>query len=231
MRDAAGELSSLQFITPTGARRFLTDGRVAGCYFSIGRPDAALCIVEGFSTGASVHESTGCPVVCAMSAGNLEPVARALRTKYPDLRIIICADDDYRTDGNPGLTRATEAARAVGGLLAVPDFDADRPEGVTDFNDLARHRGAEAVERAVRDAKALDASEHQSDPPNAAASDSGLRVLTLAELLTHEFPEREPILKPFLLKQGLVMIHAWRGTGKRTSRSTSRMPSRPAGSS
>jgi putative DNA primase/helicase len=39
-------------------------------------------------------------------------------------------DDEARPPGNPGLTKATEAAREVGGLLivAIPDFGEDRPD-------------------------------------------------------------------------------------------------------
>ena len=53
-----GELCSLQFIGENGEKRFLTDGEVAGCYTSIGKPNGALCICEGFATGASIHEAT-----------------------------------------------------------------------------------------------------------------------------------------------------------------------------
>jgi putative DNA primase/helicase len=60
-----------------------------------------------------------------------------MRAKFPDLPLIVCADDDTQTEGNPGLTKATEAARSIGGLLAVPDFGNNRSEGVTDFNDMA----------------------------------------------------------------------------------------------
>ena len=49
-------------------------------------------------------------------------VARALRSKFSTMRILVCADDDAKTPGNPGLTRAREAARAVGGAVAVPRF-------------------------------------------------------------------------------------------------------------
>ncbi|MFZ4539135.1 MAG: hypothetical protein ACOYNV_22855, partial [Propionivibrio sp.] len=55
-------------------------------------------------------------------AGNLQPVARALRQKFPNLTLVIAADDDAETPGNPGLTAATAAARAVGAALAVPTF-------------------------------------------------------------------------------------------------------------
>lgn len=148
---ADGEIHSLQFIGPDGNKPFLTGGQVKGCYFSIGNPAGAvaLCIAEGFATGATIHEATGYPVAVAFSAGNLGAVAKAMRAKFPDLPLILCADDDTQTEGNPGLTAATESARSVGGLLAIPDFGSDRPAGATDFNDMASLCGLEAVQRAV----------------------------------------------------------------------------------
>jgi putative DNA primase/helicase len=165
MRDASGDLHSLQWITRDGVKRFLAGGRSHGCYFSIGEPDGILCIAEGYATAASIHEATGHAVAVAFNAGNLEPVTRALHAKYPNLKLILCADDDYRTDGNPGIARAIEAARAVGGLVAVPDFGADRPDDVSDFNDMHQHRGAEAVKQAMDNAKPADIPEGQ--PPAA----------------------------------------------------------------
>jgi putative DNA primase/helicase len=148
---ADGDIHSLQFIGTDGDKKFLFGGRIKGCYFSVGNPNgaAALCIAEGFATGATIHESTGYPVAIAFNAGNLGSVAKAMRDKFPDLPLILCADDDYRTEGNPGLTKATEAARAVGGLLAVPDFGSNRPDGMTDFNDMATLLGVEAVRLAI----------------------------------------------------------------------------------
>jgi putative DNA primase/helicase len=86
-----GELHSLQFIDADSGKRFLTGGRVAGCYFAIGKPNNSntLCIAEGFATGASIHESTGYPVAVAFNAGNLEAVAMVLRKKFPDLALIL----------------------------------------------------------------------------------------------------------------------------------------------
>jgi phage/plasmid primase-like uncharacterized protein len=170
MRDAAGELHSLQFIGLHGEKRFLPGGRIAACYFTIGTPNGRVCICEGFATGASVHEATGEAVAVAFNAINLDAVARTLREKMPEAQIIVCADDDYRTAGNPGLTKATEAARATGGLVAIPDFGTNRPDGATDFNDLAQHRGAEAVKRAVANARKPDVPEHQPRTPARAAS-------------------------------------------------------------
>ena len=124
MRSADGVLHSLQFITADGIKRPLTGGRVAGCYHAIGSTNdaAAMAICEGYATGATIHEATGYPVAVAFSAGNLLAVSQAMRTKFPDLPLILCADDDHLTAGNPGLTTATAAAHAMGGLVAVPVF-------------------------------------------------------------------------------------------------------------
>jgi len=151
LRDGA-ELHGLQFIGADGGKRFLTASRVRGCYFSIGKPDDVLCIAEGFATGASIHEATGFAVAVAFNAGNLLPVAQVVRERLPGVGLVLCADDDKNTPDNPGLTKAREAAEAVGALLAVPDFGADRPEGATDFNDLARHAGREAVRSSIAQA-------------------------------------------------------------------------------
>lgn len=122
LRDVSGELHSLQFIRGDGRKTFLTGGRKRGCYYAIGRPGGDLCICEGYATAASIHEATGYATASAFDAGNLEPVARALRGKFPRLRLILCADNDAETAGNPGLRYAEAAARAVRGFLAFPSF-------------------------------------------------------------------------------------------------------------
>ena len=122
MRDTSGTVHSLQTIAPDSTKMFMSGGRVKGCYFGIGKPKDALIVCEGFATGASIHECTGHAVAVAFNSGNLEAVAVALRTKYPTLKIIIAADDDHQTPGNPGMTKATAAAKATGAALAVPVF-------------------------------------------------------------------------------------------------------------
>jgi putative DNA primase/helicase len=154
VRGTDGKLHSLQFIGADGNKRFKTGGRKRGCYFSIGKPNGVLCICEGYATGASIHEATGYAVAVAFDCGNMKPVAEALRAKFPDVKLIICADDDYCTEGNPGLTKATEAAQAVGGLLAIPAFGESRASNDTDFNDMAARYGLAAV-RARIDAAGL----------------------------------------------------------------------------
>ena len=110
-------------------------------------------IAEGFATAASIHEATGLPVVIAFNCGNLVSVAKAIRAWLPPARIVIAADDDHATEGNPGLTKAREAADLIGATVAVPIFLETEARG-TDFNDLAVLRGPEPVAEAIQAALA-----------------------------------------------------------------------------
>ena len=122
-RDIEGTLHTLQFISSDGSKRFLSGGRIKGCYCAMGRPADSLLLCEGYATAATLFEATGAAVAACFSCGNLQPVALALRGKFPKLRLIVCADNDTATPGNPGVTHATAAARAVGGFVAVPQFE------------------------------------------------------------------------------------------------------------
>jgi putative DNA primase/helicase len=133
--DADDVLRSLQFITRDGSKLFLAGGLVRGCFYLMGKPNGKLFVAEGFATGATVHEATGEAVAVAFNAGNLEPVAMVLRKKHPQVELVIVADNDAWTPGNPGLTKAKDAARAVRGGVAVPEFQ-DTTTRPTDFNDL-----------------------------------------------------------------------------------------------
>ena len=137
--DAFGLLWNVQRIAADGGKRFKS-GRAGGLFSPIGdfTNPTTILICEGFATGATLHEESGHPVLCAMSAGNLLAVAKAARSAWANADLVICADNDRQTDGNPGVTCATAAAKATGAKLIVPEF----PEGVagSDFNDLAMLR-------------------------------------------------------------------------------------------
>lgn len=139
VHDMAGTIHGLQFIQPDGSKKFKTGTNKAGHFYGIGTAEGdALLIAEGYATAATLHQATDYPALVAFDAGNLKPVAEIVKAKCPHLKIIICADDDRWTPGNPGLTKATEAARAVNGLLAIPPFPKPRTrEQGTDYNDLA----------------------------------------------------------------------------------------------
>ena len=155
-RDVDDNLWNLQRIYPDQRERdklFLKGGRKQGCFHTFGEPSEIRVLCEGIATAASLHEATGYCVHSTFDCGNLLPVAEALRAKHPQDQIIIAGDDDHRTEGNPGVRKAEEAARAVNGTVALPDFGTDRPDHATDFNDLHQLKGLEVVKQCIENAK------------------------------------------------------------------------------
>jgi putative DNA primase/helicase len=155
VHDAKGDITSLQFIGADGSKKFLAGGEIKGGYYPIaahdGSKDKTLYICEGYATGATVHEATNGAVLVAFNCNNIALVAKMARNKYPTREIVICADNDHATTGNPGLTKATEAASQISALLAVPSFKA--PDGKSDFNDLMCAEGIEKVKSILESAQ------------------------------------------------------------------------------
>jgi putative DNA primase/helicase len=82
---------NVQFIAADGTKRFLKGGRKKGCFFAIGVKSEKICIAEGFATAASIYEHTKQQTFVAFDAGNLEPVAKAIRWRNPHDEIVIMA--------------------------------------------------------------------------------------------------------------------------------------------
>ncbi len=120
LRNVSGVIQSLQFINEDGSKNFLKGGLKKGCYFAIGTPQSRLCVCEGYSTAASIYEFTGDAVAVSFDAGNLLNVAKVMRSKFPEIELVICADDDSDNETNTGILKAREAAAAVGALVAYP---------------------------------------------------------------------------------------------------------------
>lgn len=117
-------------------------------------PGDVVLVCEGYATGASLHMATNLPTVVCFDAGNLLPVGKALRERYPGRQLLFCADDDWKTviNGKPhntGRIRAENAATVTGGQVVLPVFDNNREERWTDFNDLHCAEGLETVRRQV----------------------------------------------------------------------------------
>lgn len=134
LQDIDGQIHSLEFISPDGAKRYLAGGAKKGHFAVVGtepgplaKPEGPVMICEGWATGASLHMATGQRVVAAMDAGNLMPVAEALRARFPDSDLVLVADNDAKPDrdGNPGVEAARKVALAVEGRLAVPESPGD----------------------------------------------------------------------------------------------------------
>ena len=164
VQNADGELRGLQTIDAEGQKRFVPGMEKSGNFHLLSEPgkdlsQGEILLSEGYATGASLHMATGKPVAVAFDAGNLEPVARKLREKYPNAAITICADNDHQhtrrtPEGtglwNKGVAMAQDAAKAVGGKVVAPIFnEEERARGLTDFNDLHQSRGIEEVKKQI----------------------------------------------------------------------------------
>ena len=136
------KLMTLQWIYPDGTKRFFPSAPKKGAFFSVAldtlKSDKAnkypILICEGYATMASVYEVTIMPCVAARDCGNLFDVAQAIKTQYPERRIIIAADNDHKTKGNPGLTTANDVCKRLklNGVV-YPVFKED--DNGTDWND------------------------------------------------------------------------------------------------
>lgn len=180
------DIVGLQFIDDDGGKKFLSGSDVDGAYCSIAKRSddlGTIAIVEGYATGASVRAAMGWPVIVAFNAGNLKAVARAMRDKYPDARIVIAGDNDQWTTvkGKPvnvGKDAADQAAVAIGGAQVVlPQVAADDPAKRTDWNDIHVSDGLDAVKAGLTAAPVI---EREPEPD-------------IDDWLPDEFPEVGPI--------------------------------------
>lgn len=146
-------LTTVELIDETGRKSALAGGAKASGFWATQRlPDGdgaglTLLVGEGVATVVAVSQSAGYPGIAALSCGNLLAAAKAMRERYLKADIVVLADL-VKSSGEPD-SHAIEAARAVGGRLAVPDFGRNRAPDIKDFNDLLVRFGAEAVKRDI----------------------------------------------------------------------------------
>lgn len=149
-------LKALQRIWADGRKRFTKGFSKPGVCLRLGHVlvGEPVLVCEGYATGLTLRMAVQrrLPVVVALDAGNLQPVAELMRTMYPSSTLLICADDDYRTAGNPGRHKAHAASKAVAECRYTwPVFrPGARGPKDTDFNDLHAREGVAVVRRQLR---------------------------------------------------------------------------------
>lgn len=151
----SAELVNVQLIRDDGTKRYLAGGQKAGAFHRIDGGEL-VAVVEGYATGLSVHLATGGTVYCAMDAGNLLAVAQIARRQHPDARILLCGDNDAHTQGNPGKTKAEQAAAAIGGLVALPSVAGD-------WNDYHQAHGLTKTQEAIMSASTAPVTSNQEN--------------------------------------------------------------------
>lgn len=153
-------IQAAQRILPSGEKYYTKGFEKPGSALRLGAVDAGTQLVlvcEGYATGLSIRMATEqrFPVYVAFDAGNLAHVVPLLRELHPEVRMLICADDDWQTRdpitkklNNPGRTAAKNIAKQVSGCdIVYPVFDDTRKHADTDFDDLRMRQGLDAVKR------------------------------------------------------------------------------------
>ena len=117
-----GKLSTVELIDEHGGKHAIHGGKKkTGFWTTQALPDgdgsgSTVLIAEGMATTVSATMATGYLGVAALSCGNLLDVGKAIRHRYPRAKLVFVADLGI------GVEKSTEAARAVDGYVAVPDF-------------------------------------------------------------------------------------------------------------
>lgn len=142
--DANGAVTGAQTITPAGEKRLLTDSTKKGSYYLVNAPETVSTVIlaEGLATALSVHlMRPDALTVAAIDAGNLLPVAKVMRSRYPEATIILAGDNDIKlNEPNTGKDAAEKAALSVAGWVALPPTN-----GQADWDDYRQENGLEAA--------------------------------------------------------------------------------------
>lgn len=136
-------------------KRFTWGMRKSGGFIPVGSLEhfKQAYVVEGYTTGVTVHLATGQTTICALDADNLAQVVSELRAKWPGCSLTIVADVDLYKDKNVGLEKAWEVAEREGLNLYLPDFTrCDQRSRPSDFDDLRQLAGLREVRRQLLEA-------------------------------------------------------------------------------
>ncbi|PHM24794.1 AAA family ATPase [Xenorhabdus budapestensis] len=150
------KVTGAQIIKPNGEKKLLSGSQKKGAFIAVSAPEAhsdTVIITEGYATALTVNQLHQGVVLAALDAGNLYSVAKAIRERWPDTKIILAADNDWHSSGeldkngkpkvNIGKISAEKAALAVNGWIALPPT-----EHKADWDDYRQQYGIEAAQKA-----------------------------------------------------------------------------------
>lgn len=195
LTDKNGYHTTLQFISETGEKRFLSGGKKKGCYHLTDGDQTTIYICEGYATALTISEATGAACAMACDCGNLEPVAHNIRQEYPYSKVIISGDNDHEKPANVGKDKALKAASAVGTSVTLPDCG----PGESDYNDIAANHGIEEVKAQLKQV---------TKPP-----ESGVKIINME---TIKMTKIDWLWPGWLAGGKLHILAGQAGTGKTT---------------
>lgn len=160
-RDEA--IQAAQRILPDGSKYYTRGFSKPGSALRLGVVDdrtQLVIVCEGYATGLTIRTALDwqVPVYVAFDSGNLRHVVPLVRKIHSDVRILLCADDDWRTRDpitkeliNPGRHTARQVAKENEFVeIVYPIFDDRRVAKDTDFDDLRQRQGIETCARQLR---------------------------------------------------------------------------------
>jgi len=135
--DQTGVVLGAQNIDQNGGKKYFTGARKQGLFCPLGfLPGVALTeilVAEGWASACAAHLMFNTPAIASMDAGNLLSATRSIRNRYPNLKLIFCADWDG-AGGGIGFTAASAAAFSVGNSKVIKPVCPD--DSHTDFADI-----------------------------------------------------------------------------------------------
>ncbi|MCC8378819.1 AAA family ATPase [Xenorhabdus sp. PB30.3] len=154
------KITGAQIIKPNDEKKLLSGSQKKGAFIAVSAlevsPDTVI-ITEGYATALTVNQLYQGSVLAALDAGNLFSVAKAVRERWPDVKIIIAADNDWHSPGeldkhgkpkvNIGRISAEKAALTVNGWVTLPPT-----EHKADWDDYRQQHGIEAARQAFSQA-------------------------------------------------------------------------------
>ena len=183
--DGHDDIVSLQYIGTS--KHFLSGGAVKGAWWHIGKLQGGaskVFIAEGFATAATIYEQTGIPCAIAFSAGNIKSTAISLRDLVGMSCSITICAD--RDESGIGEKSANEAAITIGAKVIVSPASSD-------FND--------AVKEGI-DIVSILMPQQAND-----------FLMSLADFCHKPSPIKW-LIKKWVQKEGLCMVHGPSGCGK-----------------
>ncbi|WP_323861644.1 toprim domain-containing protein [Xenorhabdus doucetiae] len=151
-----GKVTGAQIIKPNGEKKLFPGSKKKGAFIALSeleeRPDTVI-VTEGYATALTVNQLCKGAVLAALDAGNLHSVAKAVRERWPDTKIIIAADNDWHEPGeldkdgkpkkNVGKISAEKTTLAVNGWLTLPPGNIK-----ADWDDYRQQHGVETAKLA-----------------------------------------------------------------------------------
>ena len=223
LRNINGEVRSLQYIYPNGAKKLYLNASVKGLFWSVGldmlKPDTEgiILIGEGFATMAKVHELTGLPSISGISCHYIKEVAKVIRERYPKCKIYVTADNDkateLRRDYNPGIQAGKELVKlGYADYIIYPEFE--NPEDGTDWDDYALLYGDEACALKLKAGLERAPLEERQTKYHEQAEQLGL--VSYEMFSTFCQPVKSPLwlIEDWIPAESLIMLFGPSGSGK-----------------